>query len=53
MKTVAEQNNSNMPVVVINSSLNKYKDKTLFLKKLALANEQLKGVRLPPKKQHS
>lgn len=36
--------------VTIDHSLNKYRDKTLFPKKLALANQQLKGVKLPSKK---
>jgi hypothetical protein len=50
MKTVEELNNSKTPIVAIDPSLNKYRDKTLFPEKLALANEQLKGVKLPPKK---
>lgn len=36
--------------VTIDPSLNKYRTKTLFPEKLALANVQLKGVKLPPKK---
>jgi hypothetical protein len=53
MKKVEEVNNSKVPIVAIDPSLNKYKEKTLFPKKLALANEQLKGVKLPKKKHGS
>ncbi len=50
MKKVHELNNRKLPIVAIDTSLNKFQDKTLFPKKLALANEQLKGVKLPSKK---
>ena len=50
MKKVQELNNSKLPIVAIDTSLNKYRDNTLFPEKLALANEQLKGVKLPHKK---
>ena len=50
MTTVEELNKSKKPIVAIDKSLNKYRDKTLFSEKLALANEQLKGVKLPSKK---
>jgi len=53
MKKVQELNKSKVPIVAIDPSLNKYRDKTLFPKKLALANEQLKGAKLPPKKHRS
>ncbi len=53
MKTVKELNNSKTPIVAIDPSLNKCRDKTLFPEKLALANEQLKGVKLPLKKHRS
>lgn len=49
MTKVQELNNSKKPIVSIDPSLNKYRDNTLFPEKLALANEQLKGVRLPRK----
>jgi hypothetical protein len=52
MKKIQELNNSKVPIVALDPSLNKYRDKTLFPEKLALANEQLKGVKLPPKKKH-
>ena len=47
MKTVQDLNKSKLPIVAIDPSLNKYRDKTPFPEKLALANEQLKGVKLP------
>ena len=50
MTKIQELNNSKVPIVAIDPSLNKYGDKTLFPEKLALANEQLKGVKLPSKK---
>jgi hypothetical protein len=52
MTKIEELNKSKKPIIAIDSSLNKYRDKTLFPKKLALANEQLKGVKLPSKKKH-
>lgn len=51
MKTVQELNNNKMPTVRIDPSLEQYRDKVLFPKKLAKANEMLKTVRLPKKKQ--
>lgn len=50
MTSVEELNKSKKPIIAIDKSLNKYRDKTLFHEKLALANEQLKGVKLPSKK---
>lgn len=52
MTTVEELNKGKKPIIAIDKSLNKYRDKTLFPEKLALANEQLKGVKLPSKKKH-
>ncbi len=52
MTKVEELNKSKKPIIAIDKALNKYRDKTLFPEKLALANEQLKGVRLPSKKKH-
>ena len=46
-KTVEELNKSKVPIVAIDPSLNKYQGKILFPQKLALAEEQLKGVKLP------
>lgn len=53
MKKAQELKNSKVPIVAIDPSLNKYRNKTLFPEKLALANEQLKGVKLPGKKHRS
>ena len=47
-KKIEKLNKSKAPIVAIDSSLNKYQGKTLFPKKLALAEEKLKGVKLPP-----
>ena len=49
-----ELNKSKLPVVRIDNSLEKYKDKVLFKDKLDKANEMLKTAGLPkPKKQHN
>ncbi len=53
MKKLHELSESKLPIVAIDPALSKYKDKTLFPAKLALANEQLKGVRLPTKASRS
>ena len=53
MTKVEELNQSKKPIIAIDKSLNKYQAKTLFPEKLALANEQLKGIKLPPKIKHS
>jgi len=50
MTKIEELNKSETPIVAIDPSLNKYQDKTLFPEKLALANKQLKGAKLPSKK---
>lgn len=53
MRTVQELNNSNVPIVRIDPSLEQYRDKVLFPEKLAKANERLKTAKLPGKKQRS
>jgi hypothetical protein len=53
MKTVQELNKSNVPIVAIDPSLAKYRDKTLFPDKLAKANKMLKTAKLPNKKHRS
>ena len=53
MKTVEELNNSKVPIVVIEPSLEKYKDKIMFPKKLEQANKMLKTAKLPANKNHS
>ncbi len=53
-KKTEQLNKSKVPIVAIDSSLNKYQGKILFPKKLALAEEQIQGLKLPQiKKQHS
>ena len=53
-KRVEELNNSKVPIVAIDPSLDKYEANTPFPQKLALAEEMLKGVEIPNvKKQHS
>lgn len=51
-KKIEELNKSKVPIVAIDPSLNKYQGKVLFPKKLALAEEQLKGLELPQIKKH-
>lgn len=50
MKTVQDIKNRKVPIVTIDPTLDKYKDKNLFPEKLAKANEILKSARLPKKK---
>ena len=53
MKTIQELNKSKVPIVAIDPSLGKYRDKTPFPEKLAKANEMLKTAKLPNKKHRS
>ena len=53
MKTVQELNSRKVPIVRIDPSLEQYRDKVLFPKKLAKANEMLKTAKLPSKKHRS
>lgn len=46
-KKIEELNKSKVPIVAIDPSMNKYQGKVLFPKKLAIAEEKLKGVKLP------
>ena len=49
-----ELNKSKLPIVRIDNSLEKYKDKVLFKDKLDKANEMLKTTGLPKsRRQHS
>ncbi len=50
MKTVQELNKSKVPIVAIDPSLKKYRDKTPFPEKLAKANKMFKTAKLPNKK---
>ncbi|MGI8639445.1 MAG: hypothetical protein ACR2MG_05765 [Pyrinomonadaceae bacterium] len=47
MKGIKELNKSKLPIVKIDKSLDKYKDKVLFKEKVDKANETLKNVGLP------
>lgn len=49
MKTVEDLNKRKTPIVTIDKSLEKYKDKILFPKKLEKANKMLKTAKLPKK----
>ncbi|MBV4358591.1 hypothetical protein [Pinibacter aurantiacus] len=50
MKSVEPLKNSKVPIVQIDPSLEKYRNETLFPKKLAKANEHLKTAKLPDRK---
>ncbi len=50
MKTVQELNDSKIPIVRIDPSLEQYRDKVLFPEKLAKANEMLRNAKLPNRK---
>ncbi len=45
--TVEQLNNSKVPVIVIDKKLEQFRGKTLFLEKLAKANEILSKAGLP------
>jgi len=49
MKKVEDLNRRKVPIVRIDPSLERYRDKTLFSGKLAKANEMLKTAKLPAK----
>ena len=46
--TIEELNKRKSPIVIIDKSLEKYKNIVLFPEKLAKANEVLKRIGLPP-----
>ena len=50
MKTIKELNEKKIPVVRIDSSLEKYKSMPLFQNKVDKANEMLKTIGLPKMK---
>ena len=52
-KTIEELNNRKVPIVRIDKSLEQFRDKVLFPKKLEKANELLKTAKLPARKYHS
>ena len=47
MKKVEDLNKRKVPIVRIDPSLERYRDKTLFPDKLAMANEMLRTAKLP------
>lgn len=47
MKGIKELNNSKVPIVKIDKSLNEYTEKVQFIEKVDKANETLKNVGLP------
>lgn len=53
MKNIQDLKNSKMPIVAIDPSLDKYRDKVMFPEKLKKANQVLKTAKLPPKKHSS
>jgi hypothetical protein len=50
MKTIQDLNHRKSPIVRLDPSLDKYKEKVLFPEKLAKANTMLKTANLPAKK---
>ena len=52
MKTV-NLNSKNVPLVAIDKSLDKLKDKVMFPEKLEKANKLLKNAKLPAKRHYS
>lgn len=53
MDNIKELNNGKVPIVIIDPSLEKFRDQVLFPEKLAKANEMLKTAKLPPRKYQS
>jgi hypothetical protein len=49
-KFIQKLNESKVPIVIIDPSLEKYRDKILFPEKLARAEELLKNAKLPQNK---
>ncbi len=52
-KFIQELNESKVPIVIIDPSLEKYREKILFPEKLARAEELLKNAKLPENKHRS
>jgi len=53
MKTIEQLNSSKVPVIVFDKKLEQIRDKVLFPKKVARANEILSKVGLPKQKKHT
>ncbi len=52
-KFIQELNESKVPIVIIDPSLEKYRNQILFPEKLARAEELLKNAKIPKNKHHS
>jgi len=50
MKKVEDLNSRKVPIVRIDPSLERYRDRTLFPDKLAKANEMLRTAKLPDRR---
>jgi hypothetical protein len=53
VKTIEELNKRKVPIVTIDNSLDKFRDKIMFPEKLEKANKMLKTAKLPPNKHPS
>ena len=53
MKNKDNISNKRIPLVAIDKSLDKYRNKVMFSEKLEKANKVLATAKLPPKKPHS
>ena len=53
MKNIQDISKRKVPIVAIDTALDKYEDKILFPKKLERANKMLKTAKLPPKPHRS
>ncbi len=52
MKTVKELNESKVPIVILDKSLDKLNDIVLFPEKVAVAKETINKIGLPKKEKH-
>ena len=53
MNKVQDLKNRKVPIVIIDPSLEQFRDKVLFPEKLAKANEMLKTAKLPTRRHRS
>ena len=53
MKNIQAISKRKVPIVAIDTTLDKYEDKIMFPKKLERANKMLETAKLPPKQHHS
>ncbi len=52
MKKIEDLKNTKIPLVAIDTNLDKLRDKIMFPKKLELANKLLANAKFPERKQH-